>query len=257
MSGRATFATARFRLATPATPISVARTRPARSGFEPPPSDPEGDPETAAPPPEAATRSRSRYRPARGSAAASRRPCSGSPRPRGCGRRRPAAAPSARPPRGAPCCRSGCRDRRRRSGPCGGEWRTSTAPSGAGAIIVAASSSERSKLQSQGVVGIPAPSPKNSSPSISSPSPCSTVAAGQPAAAARSASTVSLLPGTRIVGVSIGASAPIVSSSPSCIEAKSPAPITTSASADISTSFDACARSRCRSEKARIFTPPT
>ncbi len=76
-------------------------------------------------------------------------------------------------------------------------------------------------------------------PSIVAPSPCRTVAAGQPSAAPRSASTVSLLPGTRIVGVSIGASAPIVSSSPSCIEPKSPAPITTSASADISTSLAA------------------
>ena len=56
-----------------------------------------------------------------------------------------------------------------------------------------------------------------------------------------------------MVGVSIGASAPIVSSSPSWTEAKSPAPITTSASADISTSFAAWSRSRCRSLKASSF----
>ena len=53
---------------------------------------------------------------------------------------------------------------------------------------------------------------------------------GPRVAASRSASAVSLLPGTSTVGASIAASAPIVSSSPSWIEAKSPAPITTSAS---------------------------
>jgi hypothetical protein len=70
--------------------------------------------------------------------------------------------------------------------------------------------SSRSKLQSQGVTGTPAPRPKNSTPSIDSDSPCRTAAASQPAAASRSASSVSLLPGTRIVGVSIEASAEIV-----------------------------------------------
>ena len=40
---------------------------------------------------------------------------------------------------------------------------------------------ERSKLQSQGVSGTPAPRPKNSTPSIVVPSPCRTVAAAQPA----------------------------------------------------------------------------
>ena len=63
-----------------------------------------------------------------------------------------------------------------------------------------ASASVRSKLQSQGVIGTPAPRPKNSTPSISAASPWSTVAALQPAAASRSASSVSLLPGTSTVG---------------------------------------------------------
>ena len=108
-----------------------------------------------------------------------------------------------------------------------------------------------------GVTGTPAPRPKNCAPAISAPSPCSTVAASQAAAASRRASSVSLLPGTRTVGASIAARAPIVSSRPSWTEAKSPAPITTSASADISTSTAACPRSRCRSLKARIFTPKT
>ena len=199
-------------------------------------------------------RPRARCRSARGCAAASRRPCSRSPRPRGCGRRRPPAAASPRSPPAAPGCRSGCRRRRRRSGPCGGEWRTSTAALRAGAIISLAASSSRSKLHSQGVVGMPAPRPKNSTPSIVVPSPCSTVAAFQPAARRAARRSVSLLPGIRIVGFSIGASAPIVSSSPSWTEAKSPAPITTSASADISTSFAAWAWSRCRSLKASSLT---
>src|SRR5262249_28401743 len=99
--------------------------------------------------------------------------------------------------------------------PFGGECRTSTAPSGQGASIATASSSERSKLHSQGVVGTPAPSPKYSIPSIVVPSPCRTVAALPPAAAARSASAVSLLPGTSTVGFSIPARTAIVSSSPS------------------------------------------
>ncbi len=77
------------------------------------------------------------------------------------------------------------------------------------------------------------------------------------AAAARRASTVSLLPGTSTVGVAIAARAAIVSSRPSWTEAKSPAPITTSASADISTSFAPCSRSRCRSLKASSFTLET
>src|SRR4051794_9472391 len=102
---------------------------------------------------------------------------------------------------------------------------------------------------------MPAPRPKKSTPAIVVPSPWRTVAALQPAAAARSASAVSLLPGTSTVGVSIPDSAPMVSSKPSCTEAKSPAPITTSASADISTNCAPCSRSRCRSLKARIFIP--
>ena len=48
--------------------------------------------------------------------------------------------------------------------PSGGEWTTSTAPSGQSARRSAASSSERSKLQSQGVIGTPAPSPKKAMP---------------------------------------------------------------------------------------------
>ena len=74
-------------------------------------------------------------------------------------------------------------------------------------------------------------------------------------AASRRASSVSLLPGTSTVGVSIAASAAIVSSSPSCTEAKSPAPTTTSASALISTRRAAWSRSRCRSLKARMRMP--
>src|SRR5215218_7555160 len=139
--------------------------------------------------------------------------------------------------------------------PSGGECRTSTAPSGQGASMPAASSSSRSKLHCQGVTGMPAPRPKNSIPAIVIPSPCRTRADSQPRAASRSASTVSLLPGTSTVGVAIAASTPIVSSSPSCTEAKSPAPITTSASADISTSRAPCSRSRWRSLKASSFTP--
>src|SRR3954447_18260272 len=137
----------------------------------------------------------------------------------------------------------------------GGEWRTRTAFSGQGDSIAVAASSSRSKLQSQGVTGIPAPRPKNSAPSIVVPSPCRTVAALQSVAASRSAPADSLLPGTSTVGVSIPDSAPIVSSSPSCIEAKSPAPTTTSASDDIATSFARCWRSGWRSLKARIFIP--
>ena len=165
-----------------------------------------------------------------------------SPRARGCGRRcradRRARAPALvdvaadreprllrpRSPRGSRCCRGGRRRSRRRRGPCGGEWTTSTPPSGQPASRSAASSSVRSKLQSQGVIGTPAPRPKN----------CDAVDLGrrrrggrwrrsQPAAASRSASSVSLLPGTSTVGASIAASASIVSARPSWIEAKSPA----------------------------------
>ena len=54
--------------------------------------------------------------------------------------------------------------------PRGGEWRTSTASSGQSASRSAAASSSRSKLQSHGVVGIPAPRPKKVTPSSSAES---------------------------------------------------------------------------------------
>ena len=50
-------------------------------------------------------------------------------------------------------------------------------------------------------------------------SPCSTVAAFQPVHASRNASSVSLLPGTSTVGVSITTSMSISLSRPMCIEA--------------------------------------
>src|SRR5947209_8366113 len=98
------------------------------------------------------------------------------------------------------------------------------------------------------------PSPKNVVPSISASSPCRTVAASQPSTAARSSSSVSLLPGTSTVGSSIGRRAAIVSSSPLCTEAKSPAPTTTSAWLAMRTSSSACPTSRCTSLNARIRT---
>ena len=79
---------------------------------------------------------------------------------------------------------------------------------------LSASSSSRSKLQPQGVTGIPPPSPKNVVPSICVASPCRTVAASQPSTAARSSSSVSLLPGTSTVGVSITTSMSISCSRP-------------------------------------------
>src|SRR5438105_2586531 len=138
--------------------------------------------------------------------------------------------------------------------PLGGEWTTSTHAGGTPASRSSASSSSRSKLQSHGVTGIPPPSPKNVVPSICAASPCRTVAASQPSTAARSSSSVSLLPGTSTVGLSIGRRAAIVSSSPLCTEAKSPAPTTRSAWLAIRTSSSACPRSRCTSLKARIRT---
>ena len=89
-------------------------------------------------------------------------------------------------------------------------------------------------------------------PSTSADSPCSTVA--QSPHAARSASSVSLLPGTATNGRSIADSASIVSSSPLCTLAKSPTPSTTSASVERSTSSRALRRSQCRSLKARHLT---
>ena len=138
--------------------------------------------------------------------------------------------------------------------PWGGEWRTRTAPSRAVA------EHRRGRL----VVEVEAPVPGGDRDPGAEAEELDAVdrraarRAGRwrppsSAAASRSASSVSLLPGTSTVGVSIAARAPIVSSSPSWTEAKSPAPITTSASADISTSFAAWSRSRCRSLKARIL----
>src|SRR2546421_5926886 len=138
--------------------------------------------------------------------------------------------------------------------PLGGEWPTSTHSGGTWASRASASSSSRSKLQPQGVTGIPPPSPKNVVPSICAASPCRTVAASQPSTAARSSSSVSLLPGTSTVGSSIGRRAAIVSSSPLCTEARSPAPTTTSAWLAIRTSSSACPTSRCTSLNARIRT---
>src|SRR4051812_10559399 len=82
------------------------------------------------------------------------------------------------------------------------------------------------------------------------PSPCSTVAAFQPWHASRRASSVSLLPGTRIVGVSITTSMSISFSSPMCIDAKSPAATTTSAPAAMSASLRAVLSSRWTSLNA-------
>src|SRR5437763_335682 len=132
--------------------------------------------------------------------------------------------------------------------PLGGEWTTSTPPSGAAARRSSASSSGRSKLHPQGVVGTPAPRPKKAIPSSSMPSPCRTVAASHRAAAARRSSSVSLLPGTSTVGLSIPRRAPIGSSSPRWMEAKSPAPITTSAWLGMRTS---CAARKAREEAGR------
>ena len=77
---------------------------------------------------------------------------------------------------------------------------------------------------------MPAPRPKKATPSISVTSPCRTTACSQSAQASRSASSVSLLPGTSTAGTSIARRASIVSARPECTEAKSPTPTTTSAS---------------------------
>ena len=99
--------------------------------------------------------------------------------------------------------------------PFGGEWTTRIEAPPRSPSFAAASSSLRSKLQSHGVVGTPAPRPKKTLPSILALPPCRTVAAGHPSHAARSASSVSLLPGTSTVGISISRSQPTVSSRPS------------------------------------------
>jgi hypothetical protein len=62
--------------------------------------------------------------------------------------------------------------------------------------------------------------------------------------------SVSALPGTSTAGTAIALSASIVLSSPLCIVAKSPAPMTTSASSAIATRRSACRRSRWRSLNA-------
>src|SRR5918994_2105943 len=144
-----------------------------------------------------------------------------------------------------------CVPRLRSTWPFGGEWTTSTAPSGQPDSIAVASSSSRSKLQSHGVTGTPAPSPKKARPSISVGSPCRTVAVSHPEHAARSAASVSLLPGTSTVGASIASSASTVGSGPSWTEARSPAQTTTSTSLAASTSRAAASRSVWASLKAR------
>ena len=107
------------------------------------------------------------------------RPGSRSPRTRGCGRRPRGGVASLRSPAGGRDCRSCRRRRRSRSGPWGASGGRGPLPRGSGASILVAASSSRSKLQSQGVTGIPPPRPKNSMPSIVVPSPCRTVAALQ------------------------------------------------------------------------------
>ena len=82
-----------------------------------------------------------------------------------------------------------------------------------------------------GVTGMPPPRPKISTSSTFATWAWRTCADSQIAAASRSSLSVSLLPGTRTVGVVIGASAAIVSASPLWTEAKSPTPTTRSASA--------------------------
>ena len=70
---------------------------------------------------------------------------------------------------------------------------------------------------------MPAPRPKNVLAVDLGASPCRTVAASQPAQAARSASSVSLFPGTSTVGVSIAAERLDRLLEPRWTEAKSPA----------------------------------
>ena len=119
----------------------------------------------------------------------------------------------------------------------------------------AASSSVRSKLQSQGVTGTPAPRPKNATPSISAPSPCSTVGR-VPAPAGLAEGVLGLVvAGDEDRGRRRSrAGRSIVSSSPSCTEAKSPTPTTTSASALMRDQALRLARSVWRSLKASSFT---
>src|SRR5438309_421603 len=97
---------------------------------------------------------------------------------------------------------------------------------------------------------MPPPRPKNSTPPTDIVSPCSTDALSQPPHARHSATSLSLFPGTRIVGHAIGRSSSIVEPSPSRSEAKSPAPTTISACAASSTSRRAAPRSRWRSLNA-------
>ena len=123
--------------------------------------------------------------------------------------------------------------RPRRGTPSGVSATTRIAPSGQLSSFAAASSSLRSKLHGNGVGGTAPPSPKNCAPAISLASPWSTWALGHEAHACHSSMSVSALPGTSTAGTAIALSASIVLSSPLCIVAKSPAPITTSASCAI------------------------
>ena len=138
-----------------------------------------------------------------------------SPRTRGCGRRPRAGAASPRSPRRIASLPRWSPEPFVSQWPCGGEWTTSTRALRAG----------REPLGRRLLVEVEAPVPgRDRDPGaeaveldpvdLGRRSPCSTVAASQPAAASRSASSVSLLPGTRIVGAEIGARASIVSSGP-------------------------------------------
>ena len=141
--------------------------------------------------------------------------------------------------------------------PRGGEWRTRTAPSGQAldhprrllVVEVEAPFPGRGRM--------PAPRPKNSSPPIVVPSPCSTVAALQPAAASRSASV-----GLVVAGDQHGRRLdrrervdrllqPLVDRGEVAGADHHVGP------ADISTSSAAWPRSRCRSLKASSFTRQT
>ena len=177
---------------------------------------------------QAPVRARSRFRPGRGCGSGSRRPGSRSPTTRGCDRRRRSAAASPRCLRAGPGCRSGRRRRWCRGAPSGESGGRGRRPSGQSPSIEAAAVSSRSKLQSQGVTGMPPLRGRRTRPRRSIRiRPCQADAPSQTALASRSASSVSLFPGTRIVGVSIAARGAIVSARPSWTERRSqPAPIT-------------------------------
>ena len=129
------------------------------------------------------------------------RPDAATPGPtdRGCGRRVRAAARSATIASRIASLPRWRRRSRRRRGQRGGMDQQHAA-AGQAARAARASSSSRSKLQSHGVTGMPAPRPKNSTPSTVAASRGGPARDSQPAAASRSSPSVSLLPGTRTVG---------------------------------------------------------